>query len=151
MLGEGLFDAAATGIFVGGPRRDSPKPERWQEPAETLHLHFMAHALHSAQVRVFFGWDTAAGIWRPYLYNESAAALGGRGTVALHNLHIHSKEVELYLSHGAAVSILPTTVADGTLFAGGKGLRKWERMEIGEAFPFAWELWAEWKEMSNMA
>ena len=151
MLGEGLFDAAATGIFVGGPRRDSPKPERWQEPAETLHLHFMAHALHSAQVRVFFGWDTAAGIWRPYLYNESAAALGGRGTVALHNLHIHSKEVELYLSHGATVSILPTTVADGTLFAGGKGLRKWERMEIGEAFPFAWELWAEWKEMSNMA
>lgn len=88
--GGAVFDAAAVGVFVGGPRRDSPQPEvlptflprscggaghafcsvigqafckrqihdnqrphmcqAWQEPGETLHGHFLAHALRTAQV-----------------------------------------------------------------------------------------------------
>ncbi len=35
------------GVFVGGPRRDSPEADAWQEPGETLHDHFLAAPLRS--------------------------------------------------------------------------------------------------------
>ena len=56
------------------------------------------------QARVFFGLS-ADGLWLPYLYNESAC--GVARITAMHNLHIHSKDVELFLSAGSSVHLLP--------------------------------------------
>jgi len=53
-----------------------------------------------AQVRVFFSYRH--GLWVPHMYNESSISAS---IVRLHNLHIHSKDVELFLISGAAVEI----------------------------------------------
>eukprot|EP00293_Proteomonas_sulcata_P006189 CAMPEP_0184322498 /NCGR_PEP_ID=MMETSP1049-20130417/124771_1 /TAXON_ID=77928 /ORGANISM="Proteomonas sulcata, Strain CCMP704" /LENGTH=786 /DNA_ID=CAMNT_0026643655 /DNA_START=96 /DNA_END=2456 /DNA_ORIENTATION=- len=93
-LGGGVFDAASFGVFLGGPRRDTAVKE-WQEPGETLHSHYLSHGLHSGESRVFFAFGSD-GLWRPWDWESSH----GSG-FPLHNLHIHSKDVELFLSTGA--------------------------------------------------
>jgi hypothetical protein len=65
----------------------------------------------STQVRVFFA-PTTDGSWHPLLYNESCKHCP---LVPLHNLHIHSKDIELFLAQGARVAVLPKggDTADG--------------------------------------
>ena len=177
--GVALFDAAAVGVFVGGPRRDSPQPEvlptrlapaalvsssfpaflqapslphrmkppphvsgvartggnlartfpgprashssgprplrafllTWPSPARPpcsvcvgtcarRSSHMAVTVVGVWQARVFFAFRD--GLWVPHVYNESALSAP---VVRLHNLHIHSKDIELFLITGAAVEV----------------------------------------------
>jgi hypothetical protein len=167
--GRGIFDAAAIGVFLGGPRRDSPEPEAWQEPGETLHGHFMAHALRTGESRVFFA--RCAGRWLPYLYNASLHVCTEASALPIYNLHIHSKDVELFQAKGAAVAIEPLSrrseaaaatdesaaampqrtrrhVTQASAPSGAKPMRRWwVEMDPQEA-RLAQQLWA-WSEMGE--